>query len=120
MTKGALFVGWGPIIPGREHQAKVVLGEAMAFCTNLQENKIIDGFEAVFLEPHGGDLEGFVMVKGDQDSLARLRTSEEFLKTVVAVQLVHSKVRVVGAYTGRELQIVAGLWDEQENRILKS
>lgn len=118
MSKAALFIGWGAIIPGREKKAEEVLHESVAYCTRLQQQGVIDSFEAFFLEPHGGELEGFVIVRGDKDSIAKLRLDEEFQSTIVAVQLVHTKVGVVGAYTGRELQSVAALWSKQEARIL--
>lgn len=119
MAKGALFVGWGAIIPGREKTASAVLGEAAGYLQQLQRDGKIDAFDVVLLEPHGGDLEGFVMVKGEKESLATLRVSEEFQRLIVGVQLVHAKVGVTGAYTGAEMQTVMRLWDEQEERLLK-
>lgn len=118
MAKGALFVGWGAIIPGREEAAPRVLNEAVQWLVRLQHEGRIDGFEAVALEPHGGDLAGFVLVKGDKESLASLRVEDEFLRTMVRVQLVHSKVGVVGAYTGAEMQSLFALWDREEATLL--
>ncbi|MDR7316435.1 hypothetical protein [Brevibacillus nitrificans] len=37
---------------------------------------------------------------------------------MVGVQLVHRHVRVVGAYTGAELQSLFAMWDEQEEKLL--
>jgi len=34
----------------------------------------IESFEMVLLEPHGGELGGFILLRGDQDKLARIRT----------------------------------------------
>jgi hypothetical protein len=113
MAKGALFVGWGALISGREKTAQNVLNEAMQYCMRLQEAGKIDSFEAVALEPHGGDLEGFVLVKGDKESIAQLRVDDEFVRIIVGVQLVHTKVGVVGAYTGAEMQSLFEMWDEQ-------
>jgi sirohydrochlorin ferrochelatase len=90
MAKGALLVGWGPLIPGREKAGQNVLGDAMQYCTRLQREGVLDSFEAVVLEPHGSsDLGGFVLIKGDKDALARLRVEDEFVRTIVGVQLVH-------------------------------
>ncbi len=118
MAKGALFVGWGAIITGREKAAAQVLGEAMQYCTKLQQDGIIDSFEAVALEPHGGDLQGFVLVKGDKETLAKLRVDDQFARTIIGVQLVHTNVGVVGAYTGAEMQSLFQMWDEQEDKLL--
>lgn len=118
MAKGALFVGWGEIITGREKVAPRVLGEAVEYLQHLQNEETIDSFEVVILEPHGGDLGGFVLVKGDKDLIARLRVDEDFTRVIVGVQLVHQKVGVVGAYTGVEMQNLFQLWDQQEGKLL--
>lgn len=118
MAKGALFVGWGVIIPGREEAAPQVLNEAVQWLVRLQQEGRIDGFEAVTLEPHGGDLAGFVLVEGNRESLASLRGEDEFLRTMVRVQLVHSKVGVGSAYTGAEMQSLFALWDREEATLI--
>ena len=118
MKIGTLFVGWGAIVPGREKTAARVLGEAMQYLQGQKEERTIEDFEVVLLEPHGGELEGFVLVKGAKESLAQLRSSPDFLRVIVGVQLVHSKVGVVGAYTGAEMGQLLQIWDEQESNLL--
>jgi hypothetical protein len=46
----------------------------------LQQQGEIDSFEPFGLEPHGGDLNGFLLVRGDRDKLARLCVSEAFMR----------------------------------------
>src|SRR5690349_7454256 len=118
MAKGALFVGWGAIITGREKVAPKVLGDAVQSLERLQGEGAIDGFDVVLLEPHGGDLGGFVMVKGEKEAIAALRVDDEFVRLIVGVQLVHQKVGVVGAYTGAEMQSLFHMWDEEEEKLL--
>lgn len=118
MAKGALFVGWGEIIPGREKAAQAALSDAMQYCKRLQQQGSIDSFEVVILEPHGGDLAGFVLLKGDREAIAHLRVNDKFVSVIVGVQLVHRKVGVVGAYTGAEMQSLFAVWDEQEEKLI--
>lgn len=59
-----MFAEWGALIPGREEAAQKVLNETMQYLKRLQ-NGTIDSFQVVVLEPHGGDLASFVLVKGD-------------------------------------------------------
>src|SRR5947207_1210960 len=139
MAKGALFVRWGEIIAGREKAAQTALGNAMQYCMRLQREGRIDSFEVVSLELHGGelmgfvvlkgdkeaiaqlrvdDLMGFVLLKGDKEAIAQLRVDDEFVSVIVGVQLVHRKVGVVGAYMGAEMQLLFAMWDEQEERLL--
>ena len=112
MAKGSLMVGWGEIIPGREKAAKATLNHAMQYCMRLQQEGKIDSFQVVALEPHGSDLIGFVLVTGDKESVAQLRAEDEFASVMQGVQLVHRHVRVVGAYTGAELQSLFAMRDE--------
>jgi hypothetical protein len=118
MAIGALLVGWGEIIPGREKAAQATLNNAMQYIIRLQQEGKIDRFEVVALEPHGSDLNGFVFITGDRETVAQLRAEDEFVSVMVGVQLVHRNVRVVGAYTGAEMQSLFAMWDEQEDKLL--
>ncbi len=80
MATGALFIGWGPTVHGREQQALPVFNETVRYFAGLQQQGEIAGFEPVALEPHGGDLSGFLLVRGDREALARLRTGGEFVR----------------------------------------
>jgi hypothetical protein len=88
MAKGALFDGLGAPIPGREKSAHGVLEEAGRYCARLQQEGRIGSFKWVALEPHGRDLEGFVLVRGEKEELAQLRVDDGFVRVIVAVQAV--------------------------------
>jgi len=103
MAQAALFIGWGTPVRGRERQALQVFGEVIQYYTRLQQEGEIEGFEPVALEPHGGDLGGFLLVRGERDTLARLRSSEEFLRLVNRGLLVVEHFGVVGAFIGEGL-----------------
>ena len=104
MAKSALFIGWGQPVPGREQKALQLFEEGMQYYGRLQQQGEIDGFEPIVLEAHGGDLDGFILIRGDVDKLARLRTSAEFISLTTRAQLVLTNVGVVGAWYGDELQ----------------
>ena len=118
MAKGALFVSWGELIPGREETGSRVLQDAMAYLGRMQAEGRIEGAEAVVLEPVGGTTLGFVLVRGERDTLAALRVAPEFLRIVVGIQLVHRNVAVVWAHTGAEMGQLLGLWAEREAELL--
>ncbi len=113
MATGMLFIGWGEVIPGREQKALQVFNETLQYYTGLQQRGEIDSFEPALLEPHGGDLGGFVLLRGDQETLARLRADAEFLRQLTRAQLVVQKVGVVTAYTGEGLQTLMGTYQQQ-------
>ncbi len=104
MTTGALVIGWGPVVRGREQKALQVFNEAIQYYTQLQQQGTIESFEPVALEPHGGDLGGFVLVRGDRERLNALRTSEEFIRLYQRATLVVDNFGVVTAFIGEELQ----------------
>jgi hypothetical protein len=101
---GALFAGWGAVVRGREQKSLEVFQEAVQYYSRLQQQGEIQSFEAVALEPHGGDLEGFLLIKGDPDKLARLRGSDEFIALTTRARGVVDNVGVVGAFMGEDLQ----------------
>ena len=76
----------------------------LAYYERLREEGTIESFEPVFLEPHGGDLSGFVLIRGDAEKLAALRVSEEFNQLVLRALLVVDSFGVVGADLGERLQ----------------
>jgi hypothetical protein len=109
MASGVLFIGWGPGVPGREQQALKVFGEGVAYWTQLQQQGVIESFEPVALEPHGGELAGFALLRGDQERLSRLRLEPEFIDLNTRAQLVVTHLGVVTGYVGEGLnQLFAG------------
>ena len=104
MSQGALVIGWGPAVRGREKQALQVFNEAIEYYTRLQQQGTIESFEPVALEPHGGDLNGFLILRGDREKLNALRTSEEFMHLTNRAALIVDNLGVITAFIGEELQ----------------
>ena len=103
MAGEALFLGWGQVVRGREQRALQVFQESIAYYGKLQEDGQIDGFETFLLAPHSGDLNGFIMMLGEQSKLDAVRSSPEFLRIVTRAGAVVDNVGVVSAYTGEAL-----------------
>jgi hypothetical protein len=78
MSNFGLFFGFGLPARGRELQASKVFGETMAYWNERKAAGEIESIEVAILEPHGGDLGGFLLVRGEPQKLAQLRGSEEF------------------------------------------
>jgi hypothetical protein len=100
MAKGAIFIGWGEPFPTYREKALKVFGEAMQFNKRLQQQGEIESFEPVVLDYHGGDLSGFVLIRGDRDKLSRLRSNPEFMSLIVKCALVVKDVGVIDAFSG--------------------
>src|SRR6266487_6047569 len=104
MATGALMIGWGPAVRGREHKALQVFNEAIQYYARLQQQGTIESFEPVALDYHGGDLQGFLLIRGDREKLNALRTSKEFLSLNNRAALVVNNLGVINAFIGEELQ----------------
>ena len=104
MADAGLFIGWGEVVRGRETEAIEVFNESLAFYGRLEEEGAIDSFEPVFLEPHGGDLSGFILIRGDAEKLAALRVSDEFTQLSLRATLIVDGYGVVGADLAERLQ----------------
>jgi hypothetical protein len=104
MADSGLFIGWGEVVRGRESEAVEVFNETLAYYTRLQEEGTIESFEPVFLEPHGGDLNGFILIRGNAEKLAALRVSEEFTQLTLRATMIVNGFGVVGADMAERLQ----------------
>ena len=69
MADDALFIGWGAVVRGREQQALEVFGETVAFWQEAQNAGRVESFEPCLLQPHGGGLAGFMLVRGARAQL---------------------------------------------------
>jgi hypothetical protein len=113
MADAGLFIGFGNPVRGRESQAVELFNETIGWYTRLQEDGEIESFEPVFLEPHGGDLGGFILIRGDAEKLATLRVSEEFTQLIIRADLCVENIGVVGADMNERLQSQMAYYTEQ-------
>jgi hypothetical protein len=103
MGDSALLIIWGPPQAGRESHAVELFQESLLFFTRLVEERRIAAVEPFFLEPHGGTIEGFFLVRGEMRELATLRTEDDFRKMTVKAQVIVQNFAVIGAITGKRL-----------------
>ena len=113
MADAGLFIGWGEVVRGRETEALEVFNETLGYYGRLQEEGTIESFEPVFLEPHGGDLSGFILIRGDAEKLASLRVSKEFTQLSLRAGLIVDRFGVVGADLAERLQRQMEYYTEQ-------
>src|SRR5262249_60948019 len=76
MTDCALFIRWGGAAAGRERQSVELFVESLKYLSGLVGQGTVKSVEPFFLEPHGGDLDGFFIVRGDQEELSKLRIDD--------------------------------------------
>jgi hypothetical protein len=112
MADAGLFIGWGAPITGREAKGLEVLSEALAYYGRLQQEGAIESFETALLEPHGGDLQGFIILRGSEARLAELRVDDEFVRLSTRASLVVEGVGVIGASLGDGLEQAIGTYQQ--------
>ena len=117
MADEALFIGFGQPARAREPQALELLNELLGFASELQASGQIESFEPVLLEPHGGDLNAFLLVRGSQD---QLRAGEDFQRIVARAGLVLDGLGVVDAHIGEGLRARLSLYEQQVNEQLSA
>jgi hypothetical protein len=103
MAGDELFIGWGPVVRGREQTAIKVFQETIEFHGKLQQDGKIDGFDAHLIAPHGGDLAGFIMLRGERSKLDDVRNSEDFERLIARAGTIVDQVGVLNAYSGEAL-----------------
>jgi hypothetical protein len=83
MANGVLFIGWNRPIPGREQQAMDLFQKSLAYYSKSQSEGKIESFEPVILAAHGGDLNGFILIKGDSKKLSDFKREDTYIEYVI-------------------------------------
>jgi hypothetical protein len=114
MADFGVFIGYGTPVRGRERQAIKLFDETTEYYTRLQQQGEIESFEPVMLQPHGGDLSGFILLRGERDKLvASILASDEFTRLSTRADLLLERFGVVGALLGERIGTVNRVYNEQ-------
>jgi hypothetical protein len=97
VSESGLFVGWGQPVRGREKRSLDVFNDAVSYYGARLADGSIDSFEPVLLDPHGGDLQGFFLVKGSAQGLATMMASEEFQRLHIRAGMIVENLGIIEA-----------------------
>jgi hypothetical protein len=103
MADEALFIGWGEVVRGRERKAVEVFNESIQYYAQLQQDGKIESVEPWFLAPHGGDLAGFILLRGEREQLDEIQRSAEFERLQTRAGMIVERTGTINAYTGEAL-----------------
>jgi hypothetical protein len=112
MGTNVIFVGWNRSVAGREPQSAQLFQEFVQYLGGLQQAGTIQSFETVLLSPHGGDLNGFFLIRGESTNLDALQSSEEWLTHVTRSGLLLEGVGAVRGVTGQMVMEWMNLWSK--------
>jgi hypothetical protein len=113
MADAGLFIGWGDVVRGREDRALEVFNETIEFYGQLQSDGRIEDFEVALLEPHGGELQGFAMLRGSEDQIAAIRRDEDFERLMTKASLIVDNLGFIGAAIGASLARAISIYQEE-------
>jgi hypothetical protein len=100
MSSNALFVGWNRPVVGRERMAAEDFSAFTSYLSGLQQKGVIKSFDCVFLHPHGGDLNGFFVIRGDPQRLGEIGASSEWNTQMIRASIHLEGLGVIRGLTG--------------------
>lgn len=113
MADAGLLIGWDRVVAGRDDSAVDLWNEMLSFFRRLHAEGRLERFEPVLLGAHGGQLNGFVLLRGTQEHLDELRNSDEFLVLNVRAQRALEGFTVVRAHFGEEAQRILRIYGQR-------
>jgi len=105
-----MLFGWNRPVPGREKVSAQHFEEFVQYLGGLQQKGAIQALDIVFLDPHGGDLNGFFLIKGEPAKLDALVATTEWLTHITRASHHLDGSGVIRGITGDEVMGRMALW----------
>jgi hypothetical protein len=112
MSSNVMLFGWERSSRGREEESGNHFSEFNGYLTSQKENGGIENYQVVFLNNHGGDLNGFFLIHGSSDQLNTLAASADWQRHVMRASLHLDKFGVVSGVTNEGVMERMALWNE--------
>lgn len=103
-----LILGWNRAVPGREKHAMELFQSCLAFWGKKQEAGQIESFEPILLGLHGGDMNGFFLIKGDPAKLDALQHEKDYVTLIMQLGLALDGFGANQGFHGERLQEIMG------------
>ena len=110
MGSNMILFGWNRSIPGREKVSAQHFDEFMKYLGGLQQKGTIQTFDAVFLDAHGGDLNGFFLIKGESGKLDALVSTSDWITHMTRAILHLEGAGFIRGVTGDGIAQRMALW----------
>ena len=112
MADRVLFIGWNRAVVGREQQAMQLFQKTVEFYGKLQADGRIESFEPVLLSAHGGDLNGFFLLRGEGEKLGEVQRDETFVDLAIEAGYCLEGVGVIPGVIGEGLTDSFSRWSK--------
>jgi hypothetical protein len=110
MASNVVLFGWNRPIPGRERMSSEHFQEFVGYLRGLERSGGIKSFDTVLLNSHGGDLNGFFLIRGESAGLDALVASPEWETHMTRAVLHLEGAGVVRGVTGDLIAERMQLW----------
>ena len=110
MSSNVVLFGWNRSLPGREKLSGQHFDDFVKYLGGLQQKGTIQGFDIVFLDAHGGDLNGFFLIKGEPAKLDALLGTTEWITHITRATLHLDGAGVIRGVTGAGIADRMTLW----------
>jgi hypothetical protein len=110
MGSNVVFFAWNRSVPGREQMSAEHFGEFVGYLTGLQQNGTIQSFDTVFLGPHGGDMNGFFLIRAESGKLDSLLSTTEWVTHMTRAEIHLQGAGFVRGHTGEMVQEMFNIW----------
>jgi len=110
MGSSVIVFGWNRSIPGREKVSAGHFDEFVKYLSGLQQKSTIQAFDVIFLDAHGGDLNGFFLIRGDAAGLDTLVSTTEWITHITRASLHLEGAGVIRGVTGDEIMKRMAIW----------
>jgi hypothetical protein len=113
MADAGLFIGWGQVVRGREDRALEVFNETIEAYGQMQSDGRIEDFEVALLQPHGGELAGYAMLRGSEAQIDALGRDDDFQRLMQRADLIVDGLGIVPALIGEGLGRGIAMYQEE-------
>jgi hypothetical protein len=110
MATNALFFAWNRSIPGREKLSAAHFQEFVQYLGGLQQKGAIQSFETVLLNAHGGDLNGFFLIRAETPKLDELVATKEWQTHIIRAAMHLEGSGTVRGVTGDAVMELMNIW----------
>jgi hypothetical protein len=113
VADSGLFIGWGEVVRGREDRALDVFNETVEMYGQMQADGRIESFDLALLNPHGGELQGFAMLRGSEAQIDAAGRDEDFQRLMTKASLVVDDLGIIPAAINEGLARAMAIYQEE-------
>jgi hypothetical protein len=110
MADRAIFMGWNRPVPGREKRAAELFQNTLEYLGGLQSKGQIESFEPVIIGRHGGDMNGYIIIRAEADKLFTVKGDDTFYNFTIEASHLLDGFGVVDAYVGSGVMDIMSRW----------